>query len=285
MAAKTVAFTTPSLYAPRLQFLLQQHGAIPLWCPSIVVETTARTRQDVQDCLGTLESYSGIAFTSRAGIQALAEVLQHRKDLLGPDGDEFFVAALGRDAELLKELDVFGRNKRVKMVIPSVASPQALVEELGEGNGKHILCPVPFVENLEEPLVIPDFLQALHCRGWQVKRLNAYITRWAGPDCAKPLLVSGEAGSSMDSRSPTMMNLDALVFTSTAEVEGLLKSLNAMGMPALRKGAKPVVAAHGPVTAAGAARLGVQVDFVNKNFQSFDGIIDSLDAYWKSASI
>lgn len=288
LAGQLIAFTTPSIYASRLQYLLQQNGAIPLWCPSVVVETTPHSRQAVLHCLSgssRLAHYSGIAFTSRSGIKALAEALQGCQQVLDPVGDEFFVCALGRDAELIKELNLFGGNKRVTMVVPSISTPDALVEKLGQGNGRHILCPVPSVENLEEPRVIPDFLQALLSKGWQAERLNAYVTRWAGFDCAKDLLGSSASeASSMALQEPCMKNVDALVFTSTAEVEGLLKSLNALGIPALRRGSKPVIAAHGPVTAAGASRLGLQVDVVNKTFHGFEGIIDSLDLYWKSVT-
>jgi len=37
-----------------------------------------------------------------------------------------------------------------------------------------------------------------------------------------------------------------------------------------------VVAAHGPVTAAGAERLGVKVDVMSSRFDSFEGVVDAL---------
>jgi uroporphyrinogen-III synthase len=37
-----------------------------------------------------------------------------------------------------------------------------------------------------------------------------------------------------------------------------------------------VVAAHGPVTAAGVERLGVKVDVVGSRFDSFEGVMDAL---------
>ena len=39
-----------------------------------------------------------------------------------------------------------------------------------------------------------------------------------------------------------------------------------------------VVAAHGPVTAAGAERLGVNVDVVSARFDSFQGVVDAVEA-------
>ncbi|KAL6279242.1 hypothetical protein ACE6H2_016123 [Prunus campanulata] len=56
-----------------------------------------------------------------------------------------------------------------------------------------------------------------------------------------------------------------MVFTSTAEVEGLLKSFKEFGLDwemAKKRCPKMLVAAHGPITAAGAHMLGVRVDLV-----------------------
>eukprot|EP00250_Pteridium_aquilinum_P027080 c34154_g1_i1 orf=86-985(+) len=281
LEGKTVGFTSPSLYASRLQHLLQQEGAFPRSCPSISVESTPQTRESVRNCLcrrppPSSTPFSAIAFTSRTGIRAVAEVLQENlgdgdRNPLASHlfGDGFFVAALGRDAELLQELDIFGESRdHVRVMVPSIATPQAMVEELGDGHGRRILCPVPIVEGLEEPLVVPDFPKALAASGWIPYRLNAYSTKWAGAECASPLL--------------PLQKLDALVFTSTAEVEGLLKSLKAQGITAIGNGGKPIIAAHGPVTSAGAVRWGVHVNLVSKDFHSFNGIIDALDHYWTS---
>uniref|UniRef100_A0A8R7QDR1 Tetrapyrrole biosynthesis uroporphyrinogen III synthase domain-containing protein n=1 Tax=Triticum urartu TaxID=4572 RepID=A0A8R7QDR1_TRIUA len=74
---------------------------------------------------------------------------------------------------------------------------------------------------------------------------------------------------------------DAIVFTSSAEVEGLLKGLDAAGWswPRLRaRWPDMVVAAHGPVTAEGVRRLGIEVDVVSSRFSSFHGVLDALAA-------
>lgn len=105
--------------------------------------------------------------------------------------------------------------------------------------------------------------------GWVAVRANAYETKWAGPKCAEKLLEAE--------------NLDGIVFTSTAEVEGLLKSLREYGLDwedVRKRWAGLVVAAHGPVTASGAERLGVNIDVVSSNFSSFDGVVQALHHYW-----
>ena len=75
-----------------------------------------------------------------------------------------------------------------------------------------------------------------------------------------------------------------LFFTSTAEVEGLLKSLQELGLnwDMMRmRCPRMLVAAHGPVTASGAERLGVGIDVVSTRFDSFDGVVDALAYRWK----
>lgn len=142
------------------------------------------------------------------------------------------------------------------------------MKALGDGCGRRVLCPVPAVVGLEEPPVVPNFLRELGSNRWVAVRVDAYETRWAGRDCAKQVVEGSQKGE-----------LDAIVFTSTAEVEGLLKSLREFGLEwTMVKKMCPglVVAAHGPVTAAGAETLGVKVELVSAKFDSFEGVVNSL---------
>ncbi|KAJ7546837.1 hypothetical protein O6H91_08G056400 [Diphasiastrum complanatum] len=285
-----VGFTTPAHYAASLRDGLEMVGARPLWCPTIVVESTLETQAEVGASIwgsdsstsaaagiSALDRHKGVAFTSRAGIRAFAEALKGRGNPLGDAGGAFLLGALGKDAELLHELGLLRSNSRARVVVPTVASPDALIEAFGEGKGQSLLCPVPLVIGLEEPPVVPNFLQGLRSKGWNAVRVNAYVTKWLGEQCAEPLFNSSKC---LDG----FRNVDALIFTSTAELEGLVKSLRALGqdMSFLRR--QCVLAAHGPVTAKGAARLGVEVDVVGEQFQSFQGIIDALVAYFRSRS-
>lgn len=183
------------------------------------------------------------------------------------------LSALGRDTELLDQAFVSRLcvdPKRITISVPSVATPAFLAESIGPGLCRQILCPAPLVVDLQEPPVIPDFLQDLTSRGWAPVKALAYETRWGGPNCGEALLQEETS-------------LDAIIFTSTAEVEGLLKSLRHLGFgwrwlrerwPSL------VVAAHGPVTASGAERLGVSIDVTSSRFGSFDGVVEALSLKW-----
>ena len=133
-----------------------------------------------------------------------------------------------------------------------------------------MLCLVPKVVGLDEPPVVPDFLKDLESGGWVPIRVDAYETRWVGPMCTERVVRKGEENEG---------EVDVVVFTSSGEVEGFLKSLKEFrwdwGM--VRRWPQLVVAVHGPVTAAGAERLGVDVDVVSSNFRSFQGVVDALD--------
>ncbi|XP_054807260.1 uncharacterized protein LOC129309634 isoform X2 [Prosopis cineraria] len=256
----TVAFTTPPNYAARISHLLSLNGYDPLWCPTLYVEPTPHTISSLKSYLSphTLDHFSAIAFTSRTSIQAFSDAAVNLTEPpLSPSGDAFTIAALGKDSELIDQTFVSklcDNSDRVRVLVPPTATPSCLVESLGVGGGRRVLCPVPLVVQLEEPPVVPNFIKELHGGGWEPIRVNAYETRWAGPHCAHEIVKGAEEG-----------RLDVVVFTSSAEVEGLLKSLKEMGLDFERlKNICPelIVASHGPVTKAGSERLGVKVDVI-----------------------
>ncbi|KAL3525127.1 hypothetical protein ACH5RR_013499 [Cinchona calisaya] len=289
--SRLIAFTTPKNYAPRISHFIQLKGWRPLWCPSVIVETTPQTISSIQFYLSknnpnnhlqnhsNLEEFSGVAFTSRTGITAFTEALNSIQTApLAPDGETFTVSALGKDSEVLDKsfIEKLCENPgRIEILVPPVATPSSLVESLGFGQGRKLLCPVPLVLGLEEPPVVPNFLSDLAKMGWKAVRVDGYETRWAGPTCAEEAV----------RRTEEECGLDAIVFTSTAEVEGLLKSLKELGMnwEIMRlRCPRMLVAAHGPVTASGAERLGVGIDLVSSRFESFDGVVDALAYRWNS---
>ncbi|KAK7304775.1 hypothetical protein VNO77_42662 [Canavalia gladiata] len=268
----TVAFTTPPNYAARLSELLTLNAYNPLWCPTLLVQPTPSTLTPYLSP-HSLDPFSAIAFTSRTAIQAFLQAATPLSEpLLPSSGPILTLAALGKDSELLDN-DFISRicsnSERVRVLVPLTATPSALAAALGEGGGRKVLCPVPRVVGLKEPPVVPGFLRDLRASGWVPVRVEAYETRWAGPRCAQGIVRASEEGG-----------LGAVVFTSSAEVEGLLNSLRefGLGFGDLRtRCPRLVVAAHGPVTAAGAKRLGVEVDVVSSKFDSFDGVVDVLN--------
>ncbi|XP_012851421.1 PREDICTED: uncharacterized protein LOC105971121 [Erythranthe guttata] len=282
--APVIAFTTPKNYASRLSDVIRLKGWTPLWCPTLSVDTTPHTTSSIQHYFLSLDPplrhFSAVAFTSRTGITAFSEALSAiaAAPPFGPDGDLFTLSALGKDSELLTESFVAKlcvNPARVRVLVPPIATPSGLVEALGLGLGRKVLCPVPLVIGLKEPPVVPEFLAGLARRGWVPVRVNAYETRWRGGG------VAGLVAGMMEEHC----GVDAIVFTSTAEVEGLLKSLEELGLDwgmVRRMCPRLVAAAHGPVTAVGAEQLGVEIDVVSSKFHSFYGVVDALDCWWKS---
>ncbi|XP_078162994.1 dihydroflavonol 4-reductase-like1 isoform X2 [Carex rostrata] len=288
LSGSRIAFTTPENYGNRLSRILQLRGAIPLPVPTISVGPTASTLSSLRSFLlpscsqlggkGALDSFSALGFTSRTGISSFSLALSQTSLPCPPltySGDPFTVAALGTDAEVLHQGDPSlltllcpDNPSRVQVLVPEIATPAGLVKSLGNGSGRKVLCPVPAVIGLNEPDVIPDFMAILESSGWVAVRVPAYETKWVGPQCADALV-------ELDGK------LDAIVFTSTAEVEGLLKGLDAVEWnweKVKQRWPRMIVAAHGPVTAKGIESFGLTVDVVGEKFSSFVGVLDALSS-------
>ncbi|CAI5499932.1 unnamed protein product [Closterium sp. Naga37s-1] len=162
------------------------------------------------------------------------------------------IGALGRDAELLSSLGPIVSHPSTRLVLPPVATPLALADALGPGDGRIVACPVPRVEGLEEPPVVPTFLRALEQRGWRVLRIDCYVTRWTGTRALMPVLAGainsqgggdtsgdgegGELGELRAAEGAVNMHpsVAAVVFSSTAEAQGFVACCHAMGVHPLR---------------------------------------------------
>ncbi|CAI5505210.1 unnamed protein product [Closterium sp. Naga37s-1] len=163
------------------------------------------------------------------------------------------IGALGRDAELLSSLGPIISHPSTRLVLPPVATPLALADALGPGDGRIVACPVPRVEGLEEPPVVPSFLRALEERGWRVLRIDCYVTRWTGTRALMPVLTGvsnsqwrggGDSGDGEGSELGELRaaegavsmhpSVAAVVFSSTAEAQGFVACCHAMGVDPLR---------------------------------------------------
>lgn len=283
-----IAFTSPASYAEFLKQHLEAAGAKAVWVPTIEIQRSDRTRAHIRETLTThLSQVSGIAFTSRNGIDALAaelpQILTTETQLKNP----FLLGALGRDVEGLSSLTALWAHPHSQILCPDIATPQALVELLGHGQGRSILCPVPRVVGLREPDVVPNFLAALEQSNWCAIRVDAYETAWNGPNCAQPLWLPNQPPEAMECvdgspKTPQLLDIQALVFTSTAEVEGLLASFEALGVDPFAVLDPVLIAAHGPVTARGARALGLEVQVVSRDSSSFAGVVQALQDYWRT---
>lgn len=272
--------TAPRQYAERLGARLFEAGARPIWIPSIQITTLSEDTRKVQmaNVLSDLSPFDHILFTSKNGIQAVLDALDTTssdsavnsavKQLVECNAE---IWALGVDSELLLEYGVDSVRT------PTKASTQGLVADLKRLDllvGRTVLCPVPaLIPPLKEPSVVPEFLRALREAGAkEVVRMEAYETKLgcASEDCwaEKGMLEAGE--------------ISAIVFTSTAEADALVRLIGRQCISdAVNKGT--LMAAHGPQTAAGVSKaLDLPIDCINKNFSSFAGLVQSLEAFFSS---
>jgi len=255
---KRILFTTPRNYAAKLSRLLVLRGALPVWMPTIVIESMDDYHAFDQ-AITNLSEYSWLVFTSRNGIDAFFL----RLEALGLDKGVLKntkLCALGNDAQALEE-----KGMEVDLV-PPVASTKGIVDELerrGVKSGR-VLLPVPEVVGMDEPRVIPDLVGWLSGIGMDVYRVPAYTTsrNSDGLSAEKKMLIDGA--------------IDMVAFTSAAEIESLLFLLGEKRDVLQRT----TIACYGPVTAGGAAERGVPPGIVSKDFSALEGFIEAMEEYY-----
>ncbi|CAI5499935.1 unnamed protein product [Closterium sp. Naga37s-1] len=327
LAGRVVLVTAPAPYDAALSAAVREAGGEAVACSMVATDVgdeacrraveqflvgAAGGRQS-EDAGGASEGESegvsegvqdvaAIAFTSRNGITAFANAQdeqEHQQQSTTPLStapcSPLLIGALGRDAELLSSLGPIISHPSARLVLPPVATPLALADALGPGDGRIVACPVPRVEGLEEPPVVPTFLRALEERGCNSQ--GGGDTSGDGE--------GGELGELRAAEGAVSMHpsVAAVVFSSTAEAQGFVACCHAMGVHPLRflgrhesqpphspPGADAadgsgvsrrgvVVAAHGPVTAEGVRNAGLPVDVVSQQFSSFAGVVDALAAH------
>eukprot|EP00667_Euglena_gracilis_P016693 EG_transcript_17485 len=303
LAGRRVLITAPRSYAAALAARLVAAGARPLHIPGVVTCRLLAGSSEAQQLDNALHRllqgrYTHVAFTSRAGIEAILE----RLAALGPDlspeprpattaadrpavlaagaarlaGTNVRVWALGADAQALRVAGV------PEVQTPAVPSTDGLVSALAQTTlppNAAVLCPVPHVAPpLVEPPVVPQFLAALADLGANPDRVPAYETA---------------PGTAVGAAAPELELLGsgavaAAIFTSAAEAQGLARA--AGGVPelvaALRRG-NVVLAAHGPTTARGVESvLGLDpgaISVVPKDSASFAGVVEALQEAFTAA--
>jgi uroporphyrinogen-III synthase len=131
-----------------------------------------------------------------------------------------------------------------------------------------VLVTVPDVVGIPEPKVVPKFIADLKQLGMKVTRVPTYSTR-----CLDKSIYGVELNLIRQGM------IDAIAFSSTAEVESFLKMVNSKS-----DYEHCVVACFGPYTAANAEKLGVKVSIVSQDYSSFEGFADAIAAFFTVAS-
>lgn len=260
---KRIVITAPRPHAGRLATALILQGGLPIVMPTI--ETYGLDPSPRLDhALLHLKDFSWMAFTSRTGIQAVILRLQ-QLDIPLFLLNQCHMCAIGQDAERLQELGV-----RVDL-IPTESSPAGIVAELAqipEIETQRIFVPIPQVEGIPEPDIVPKFIADLKQLGLDVISVPTYVThRLDATDYAVELEQIRQG------------QVDAIAFSSTAEISALLQMVDA---ETLMKHC--VIACFGPYTAGNAEDLGLSVDIVSQDFSSFTGFAAAIAQFFHPAS-
>lgn len=256
---KRILVTAPRNYASRLAQQIVDFGGLPILMPTIetcwLEDYTALDR-----ALQHLDRFDWIAFTSRNGIDALAD----RLNQLGLSVSALATCgtiAIGRDARRLDQLGIRAD------IVPAEPSPDGIARELSriaDIASQTILVPVPEVIGIREPNIVPKFLAALENLGANVTRVPAYATRRLLPNLYEIELNLVRQGA-----------LDAIAFSSTAEIESFLRTIDSP-----QDYAGCAIACFGPYTAANAKKLGMPVAIVSEDYSSFAGFARSMAEFF-----
>lgn len=261
LSGKRILITAPRHYAARLCQQIITQGGLPLLMPTIETCLLSDFTQ-LDSALKRLKEFNWIAFTSRHGIHAFFHRLASL-DLPIAVLSNSRLCAIGKDAELLD-------NYSCSMdLIPQEPSPQGIIAELSQIpdiDRQTVLLPVPEVVGIPEPNVVPDFVTGLQQLGMQVTRVPAYLTR-----CLHKSLYQVELNLLQSGK------IDAIAFSSTAEVASFLQMVNSP-----RDYPNCPIACFGPYTAANARNLGLDVSIVSQDYSSFAGFAQAIGLFFAS---
>lgn len=258
---KRIVVTAPINYAFRLSEQIVKLGGLPILMPTIETCLLDDYTQ-LDSLLKRIDEFNWIAFTSRNGIDAFFQRLNFFS-LSTLVLNKCKLCAIGKDAERL--LDICGRVD----LIPKESSPAGIIAELSKIPTIHeqtILIPVPEVVGIPEPDVVPKFVLGLQNLGMKVTRVPDYVTR-----CLSKNIYALELDLIRQGK------IDAIAFSSTAEVESFLQMVHTKN-----DYDRCVIACFGPYTAANAEKLGVNVSLCSQDYSSFEGFAAAIASFFNS---
>ncbi|MGH9077522.1 MAG: uroporphyrinogen-III synthase, partial [Acidimicrobiales bacterium] len=248
---RRVVVTRARAQAPALSAPLRELGARPVEVPVIEIVAPADGGAGLRAAAAGLAEgrFTWVVFTSANAVAPLVDALADARSFAGAR-----IAAIGPGTA-----GALARYRLVPDLVPERAVGEGLVEAFppapgagpagpGGGEGDRVL----LVRAATGRDVLPAGLSA---RGWDVDVVEAYRTVPARPG---PALLAAAEGA------------DAVCFTSSSTVTGLVEALGRAGVP-------PVVACIGPVTAATAREAGLQVTAVARE-HTIAGLVEALCA-------
>ncbi|NES24589.1 MAG: uroporphyrinogen-III synthase, partial [Symploca sp. SIO3E6] len=128
----------------------------------------------------------------------------------------------------------------------------------------YVLVPVPEVIGVPEPDIVPNFVAGLQQLGMEVTPVPTYTTRCLGSDIYEVELELIRQGK-----------IDAIAFSSTAEVEAFLQMFDSP-----QDYEHCIIACFGPYTAANAQKLGLNVSIIAQDYSSFAGFAEAIATFF-----
>ena len=258
LLGKKVLFTSPRHYAGSLASLLVERGARPVWMPTIAIYPVD-DYTEFDQALQNLADYDWVGITSVMGSQAFVNRIKALG--LGAEGaQKAKIAAFKQDAIPLPQLGI------EPDLIPEVSYPSVMVADIARlgPRGAKVLVPVPEVHGIEEPFVIPEFINQLKDAGMVPHRIPVYATHATheGNEWALGMLQNGE--------------IDVTLLTSSGEILSLLNMLD----NAVTLFNRTTVAYMGGYTSKTGQKHGFNVDVVPEVF-NMPGVVEALEAYFR----
>ncbi len=261
LAGRHIAITRPPEQAPHLARLLEEAGARVTLISSIDIaplEETSALDATVERLTQREHTYDWVVFTSVNGVRALDQ----RLTALGYDWSLLrrpSVAAIGpATAQALEEHGV------TPALVPDEYVAEGILRGLGNVTGKRLLL-------LRADIARKTLAEELRRGGAEVDEVAAYRTVVAPPDAAVLRRMR-------DADRP-----DAITFTSSSTVRGLVQSLDAAGLSPTEVLAGIALACIGPVTAGTLREFGLAPTLVAEDY-TMPGLVQALIVYFTTAA-
>ena len=261
LGGRHIAITRPPEQAPQLARLLEDAGARVTILSSIDIaplEDTSSLDAAVERLAGSESRYDWVIFTSVNGVSALDQ----RFTMLGRDWDilrDSAVAAIG--PATAQALEAHGITPAL---VPDEYVAEGILRGVGNVAGKRLLL-------LRADIARKTLAEELERGGAKVDEVAAYRTVVVPPD----VLVLHRL---LDTDRP-----DAMTFTSSSTVRGLVESLSAAGRLPVEALADIALACIGPITAGTLREYGLEPALIANEY-TMPGLVHALIAYFTSTS-
>lgn len=255
---KTILVTAPSNYALRLAQKFESEGANIVLIPAVETFINPNT-SSIDSIFEHLNQIDWIILASRKAIDAFFLRKKNYQEQ-GISLSKIKFCAIGNDINYLKEeYDI------VAAFTPQESGPNGIVEVLSNQKNiqnQNIVIVAPLVKGVKEPNVIPNLIKDLADLGYHVKKAEGYITQ-----IADSIKYSDEIAMLKNGA------IDLIAFTSTAEIEALIKMSSSEIID------QTIVACFGPYTGNNAKLLGLHPEYIGDSYHSFDDFVSGILNY------